>query len=119
MHLPIDMNVAETVLKDFATRRPQNITIEQIISHVCKYYSLQTDDLIGKKRPKNIALPRQIAMYLCRRITDASLPKIGLSFGGRDHTTVIHAYEKIEKMRKEDRSFDSLMEQLEGQIRSF
>ena len=118
MHLPIDMNVTETVLKDFATRRRQNITIEKIISHVCKYYSLQTDDLIGKKRPKNIALPRQIAMYLCRRITDASLPKIGLSFGGRDHTTVIHAYEKIEKMRKEDRSFDNLMEQLEEQIRS-
>jgi chromosomal replication initiator protein DnaA len=118
MHLPIDMNVTETVLKDFATRRRQNITIEKIISHVCKYYSLQTDDLTGKKRPKNIALPRQIAMYLCRRITDASLPKIGLSFGGRDHTTVIHAYEKIEKMRKEDKSFDSLMEQLEEQIRS-
>jgi chromosomal replication initiator protein len=118
MHLPIDMNVTETVLKDFATRRRQNITIEKIISHVCKYYNLQTDDLIGKKRPKNIALPRQIAMYLCRRITDASLPKIGFSFGGRDHTTVIHAYEKIEKMRKEDRSFDSLMEQLEEQIRS-
>lgn len=118
MHLPIDMKVTETVLKDFATRTRQNITIEKIISHICKYYSLQTDDLIGKKRPKNIALPRQIAMYLCRRMTDASLPKIGLSFGGRDHTTVIHAYEKIEKMRKEDRSFDSLMEQFEEQIRS-
>ena len=118
MHLPIDMKVTETVLKDFATRTRQNITIEKIISHICKYYSLQTDDLIGKKRPKNIALPRQIAMYLCRRMTDSSLPKIGLSFGGRDHTTVIHAYEKIEKMRKEDRSFDSLMEQFEEQIRS-
>ncbi len=118
MHLPIDMKVTETVLKDFATRTRQNITIEKIIGHICKYYSLQTDDLIGKKRPKNIALPRQIAMYLCRRMTDASLPKIGLSFGGRDHTTVIHAYEKIEKMRKEDRSFDSLMEQFEEQIRS-
>ena len=73
---------------------------------------------IGKKRPKNIVLPRQIAMYLCRKMTDASLPKIGLSFGGRDHTTVIHAYEKIEKMRKEDRSFNSLMEKFEEQIRS-
>ncbi len=118
MHLPIDMKVTETVLKDFVTRTRQNITIEKIINHICKYYSLQTDDLIGKKRPKNIALPRQIAMYLCRRMTDSSLPKIGLSFGGRDHTTVIHAYEKIEKMRKEDRSFDSLMEQFEEQIRS-
>ena len=118
MHLPIDMKVTETVLKDFATRTRQNVTIEKIISHICNYYNLQTDDLIGKKRPKNIALPRQIAMYLCRRMTDASLPKIGLSFGGRDHTTVIHAYEKIEKMRKEDRNFDDLMEQFEKQIRS-
>ena len=118
MHLPIDMKVTETVLRDFATNTRQNITIEKIINHVCKFYSLQTDELIGKKRPKNIVLPRQIAMYLCRKMTDASLPKIGLSFGGRDHTTVIHAYEKIEKMRKEDRSFNSLMEKFEEQIRS-
>ena len=118
MHLPIDMKVTETVLKDFATRTHQNITIEKIISHICKYYNLQNDDLIGKKRPKNIALPRQIAMYLSRKMTDASLPKIGLSFGGRDHTTVIHAYEKVEKMRKEDRSFDNLLQQFEEQIRS-
>ncbi|MBO6055411.1 MAG: chromosomal replication initiator protein DnaA [Alphaproteobacteria bacterium] len=118
MHLPIDMKVTETVLKDFATRTHQNITIEKIIGHICKYYNLQKEDLIGKKRPKNIALPRQIAMYLCRRMTDASLPKVGLSFGGRDHTTVIHAYEKVEKMRKEDRSFDNLLQQFEEQIRS-
>ena len=118
MHLPIDMKVTETVLLDFATRTRQNITIEKIIGHICKYYNLQTDDLIGKKRPKNIALPRQIAMYLCRRMTDASLPKIGLSFGGRDHTTVIHAFEKVDKMRKEDRSFDNLIQQFEEQIRS-
>ena len=118
MHLPIDMKVTETVLKDFAINTRQNITIEKIINHVCKFYGLQIDDLIGKKRPKNIAMPRQIAMYLCRIMTDASLPKIGLSFGGRDHTTVIHAYEKILKMRKEDRSFDNLLQQFEEQIRS-
>ena len=118
MHLPIDMKVTETVLKDFAIHSIQNITIEKIISHICNYYKLQNDDLIGKKRPKNIALPRQIAMYLSRKMTDASLPKIGLSFGGRDHSTVIHAYEKIEKMRKEDRSFDNLLQQFEEQIRS-
>ena len=118
MHIPIDMKMTETVLKDFATHTRQNVTIEKIISHICKFYNLQIDDLIGKKRPKNIAMPRQIAMYLCRRMTDASLPKIGFSFGGRDHTTVIHAFEKIDKMRKEDRSFDNLMQQFEEQIRS-
>ena len=118
MHLPIDIKVTETVLKDFAINTRQNITLEKITSHICKYYGLQSDDLIGKKRPKNIVMPRQIAMYLCRIMTDASLPKIGLYFGGRDHTTVIHAYEKIDKIRKEDRSFDSLMQQFEEQIRS-
>jgi len=118
MHLPIDMKVTEKVLKDFAINTRQNITLEKITSHICKFYGLQNDDLIGKKRPKNIAQPRQIAMYLCRIMTDSSLPKIGLYFGGRDHTTVIHAFEKIDKMRKEDRSFDSLMQQFEEQIRS-
>ena len=118
MHLPIDMKVTETVLKDFAINTRQNITLEKITNHICKFYGLQNDDLIGKKRPKNIAQPRQIAMYLCRIMTDSSLPKIGLYFGGRDHTTVIHAYEKIDKMRKEDKSFDSLMQQFEEQIRS-
>ncbi|MER2139284.1 MAG: chromosomal replication initiator protein DnaA, partial [Succiniclasticum sp.] len=118
MHLPIDMKVTETVLKDFAINTRQNITLEKITNHICKFYGLQNDDLIGKKRPKNIAQPRQIAMYLCRIMTDSSLPKIGLYFGGRDHTTVIHAYEKIDKMRKEDKSFDNLMHQFEEQIRS-
>ena len=118
MHLPIDMKVTETVLKDFAINTRQNITLQKITNHICKFYGLQNDDLIGKKRPKNIAQPRQIAMYLCRIMTDSSLPKIGLYFGGRDHTTVIHAYEKIDKMRKEDKSFDNLMQQFEEQIRS-
>lgn len=118
MHLPIDLKVTETVLKDFAINTRQNITLEKITNHICRFYGLQNDELIGKKRPKNIAQPRQIAMYLCRIMTDSSLPKIGLYFGGRDHTTVIHAYEKIDKMRKEDRSFDSLMQQFEEQIRS-
>ena len=118
MHLPIDMKVTETVLKDFATRTHQNITIEKIISHICKYYNLQKEDLIGKKRPKNIAMPRQIAMYLCRTLTDSSLPKIGQYFGGRDHTTVIHACEKIDKLRKEDKSFDNQIQQFEEKIRS-
>ena len=118
MHLPIDMKITETVLRDFATHTRQNITIEKIINCICSDYNLQTDDIIGKKRPKNIAMARQLAMYLCRRMTDASLPKIGLAFGGRDHTTVIHACEKIDKMRKEDRSFDENLQKYEEKIRS-
>ena len=63
-------------------------------------------------------MPRQIAMYLCRTLTDSSLPKIGQYFGGRDHTTVIHACEKIDKLRKEDKSFDNQIQQFEEKIRS-
>jgi chromosomal replication initiator protein len=62
---------------------------------VASYFSLRTEDFKSKRRTRNVAYPRQIAMYLARKLTDLSLPKIGDEFGGRDHTTVIHAYEKI------------------------
>lgn len=118
MHLPIDMKVTAKILEDFGSHTRQNITIENITNHICNFFNLQNEDLIGKKRPKNIAMPRQIAMYLCRKLTDSSLPKIGQYFGGRDHTTVIHACEKIEKLRKEDKSFDNQIQQFEEKIRS-
>jgi chromosomal replication initiator protein len=118
MHMPIDMKVTAKILEDFGSHTRQNITIENITNHICNFYNLQKEDLIGKKRPKNIAMPRQIAMYLCRTLTDSSLPKIGQYFGGRDHTTVIHACEKIDKLRKEDKSFDNQIQQFEEKIRS-
>lgn len=118
MHLPIDMKMTATVLESFGSHTRQNITIENIIKYICTVYGLQEDDILGKKRPKNIALARQVAMYLCRKMTDASLPKIGSSFGGRDHTTVIHACEKIEKMKNEDKGFEAQLQQFEEKIRS-
>ena len=77
MHLPIDMKVTAKILEDFGSHTRQNITIENITNHICNFFNLQNEVLIGKKRPKNIAMPRQIAMYLCRKLTDSSLPKIG------------------------------------------
>lgn len=71
------------------------MTIPLIQNKVAKYYHITIADLKGKKRVKQIVVPRQIAMYLSRELTDASLPKIGDEFGGKDHTTVIHAHEKI------------------------
>ncbi len=118
MHMPIDMKVTAKILEDFGSHTRQNITIDNITNHICNFFNLQKEDLIGKKRPKNIAMPRQIAMYLCRTLTDSSLPKIGQYFGGRDHTTVIHACEKIDKLRKEDKSFDNQIQQFEEKIRS-
>ncbi|KAF1302645.1 MULTISPECIES: chromosomal replication initiator protein DnaA [Enterococcus] len=78
------------------------VSILQIQEEVAKYYHIQLKDLKGKKRVKTIVVPRQIAMYLSRELTDHSLPKIGAEFGGKDHTTVIHAHEKIEKLVASD-----------------
>ena len=118
MNMPINREMTLKILDEFSVQTINNVTIDKIIDYVCKIYNMQYDDIIGKKRPKNIAMARQVAMYLCRKITDASLPKIGQAFGGRDYTTVIHAYEKIEKMRKEDKSFESQLQQYEEKIRS-
>jgi chromosomal replication initiator protein len=92
----LDVTVADEALKDIiSNHRPKKITPELIQKVVSEYYQLKVDDLKSKKRNRPIAYPRQIAMYLCREMTDLSLPKIGDLFGGRDHTTVIHACDKI------------------------
>ena len=93
------------------------ITIEKIIDYICRTYKLKLEDILSHKRSKDIAEPRQIAMYLCRDLTDISLPRIGNKFG-RDHTTVIHACEKITKLRKEDKNFNSQLEKYEQEIRN-
>lgn len=78
------------------------LSIPQIQEEVARYYHVQVKDLKGKKRVKTIVVPRQVAMYLARELTDSSLPKIGAEFGGKDHTTVIHAHEKIEQLIHDD-----------------
>ena len=78
------------------------VSILQIQEEVAKYYHIHVNDLKGKKRVKGIVVPRQIAMYLSRELTDSSLPKIGGEFGGKDHTTVIHAHEKIQHLVETD-----------------
>jgi chromosomal replication initiator protein len=92
----LDVAVADEALKDIiSNHRPKKITPELIQKVVADYYQLKVEDLKSKKRNRPIVYPRQIAMYLCRDMTDLSLPKIGELFGGRDHTTVIHACDKI------------------------
>jgi len=116
MNIPIDMKLTDEVLDEFVPQTVHHVTIESITNHICKFYNVELNDLIGKKRSKHINMPRQIAMYLCRKMTDESFLKIGMFFGGRNHTTVIHACEKVEKMREEDKSFDKLMQQHEGKV---
>ncbi|GFR35084.1 chromosomal replication initiator protein DnaA [Thermobrachium celere] len=100
----ISVELATDVLKDIiSNKNNKQITVELIQDVVASYYNLRIEDFKSKRRTKNVAYPRQIAMYLARKLTDLSLPKIGEEFGGRDHTTVIHAYEKIsEDLEKDD-----------------
>ncbi|TCO78060.1 chromosomal replication initiator protein DnaA [Marinisporobacter balticus] len=94
----VTIDLASEALKDiFASSKPKQITVSLIKEVVSEHFCIKIDDFNSKRRPRSIAFPRQIAMYLCRELTDLSLPKIGDEFGGRDHTTVIHAYEKISK----------------------
>lgn len=109
----ITVDLATEALKDIiSNKQSKNITIETIQDVVSSYYNLRVEDLKSQRRTRNIAYPRQIAMYLSRKLTDLSLPKIGEEFGGRDHTTVIHAYEKISESLKNDESTQNTINDL-------
>lgn len=101
----ITVELASEALKDIISKKQgKHITIEIIQDIVSSYFNLRIEDLKSQRRTRNVAYPRQIAMYLSRKLTDMSLPKIGEEFGGRDHTTVIHAYEKISEKLNSDES---------------
>ena len=91
--------------------------LERIQEIVCERFSVTMDQLTGDRRSQNIVYPRQVAMYLSRELTDSSLPKIGKEFGGRDHTTVIHATSKIARKIREDRSVYNLVQELTARIK--
>lgn len=116
---PIDLALAEHVLKDILpSNKPKSVSVMDILQVVGNYFSVKIEDFKSKKRTKEIAYARQVAMYLCRELTDFSLPKIGEEFGGRDHTTVIHACEKISRDIQKDPQFASLIENLKKKILS-
>ena len=99
----IDVNLAREALVDLKlVQKNRGLQISKIQEVVANYFQTSTAELKGKKRVRQIVVPRQIAMYLSRELTDASLPKIGQEFGGKDHTTVMHAYDKIDKQMKLD-----------------
>ncbi|HEY8417548.1 MAG TPA: chromosomal replication initiator protein DnaA [Limnochordales bacterium] len=114
---PITVELAAEALKDLlAAQHPQPISIATVQQCVARYFGLRPADLIGKTRSRNVAFPRQIAMYLARILTDASLPAIGEEFGGRDHTTVLHACEKIKAQLATDPSLAATLKELQAQI---
>lgn len=115
----IDAALAADALKDIIpSSKPKVITINAIQELVGEKYNIKLEDFVAKKRTRSIAFPRQIAMYLSRQLTDFSLPKIGEEFGGRDHTTVIHAHEKISKMIENDTLLDKDIEEIKEQLKN-
>ena len=110
--------LAQDVLKDvFPQGEVAQVSIESIQGAVSERFGLPINELLSEKRSQNIVFPRQVAMYLSRELTDSSLPKIGREFGGRDHTTVIHATSKIARMIKADRSVYNLVQELTARIK--
>lgn len=111
------VDLAAEALKDVVSEnKVKTITIPDIQRTVGEYFNLRIEDFKAKKRTKSVAYPRQIAMYLSRELTDSSLPKIGGEFGGRDHTTVIHAHDKIHKELESDVSLQQTIEMLKEKI---
>jgi chromosomal replication initiator protein len=115
---PLTADLAQDVLKDvFPQGEGTQISIERIQELVCDRFGVTMAELTGDRRSQNIVYPRQVAMYLARELTDSSLPKIGKEFGGRDHTTVIHATSKIARLIREDRSVYNLVQELTARVR--
>lgn len=113
----IDLNLTKECLQNLITpNEPIIITGERIQEKVAEFYRMRVDDFKAKKRTKNIAYPRQIAMYLCRELTDMSLPKIGELFGGRDHTTVLHACDKISEELKNDQTLQITINKIKNSL---
>ena len=113
MHKPITVETAQKVLSDMGNDiKTRTITYEGIIKVVADHYNVKQDELFNKKRTQNIAFPRQVAMYLCRELADLSYPRIGELFGGRDHTTVIHAYEKISNFKNSNLAFQNELQEI-------
>jgi chromosomal replication initiator protein len=105
----ISLQLAQDVLRYVGDQDARAITLESIQKFVSEYYQLKTGELKSRNNSKSVAMPRQIAMYLCKTLTNASLPEIGRSFGGKHHSTVIHSIRKVEELRKTSADFNNLM----------
>jgi chromosomal replication initiator protein len=98
----ITLDMAQECLADILRASERKVTIDEIIRKVAEHYTLRMSDMLSARRARSVARPRQVAMYLAKTLTSRSLPEIGRRFGGRDHTTVIHAVRKIEELKKTD-----------------
>ncbi|MDH5798927.1 MAG: chromosomal replication initiator protein DnaA, partial [Paracoccaceae bacterium] len=114
----ISLETTQEVLQDLLRANDRRVTIEEIQKRVAAHFNIRTSDMHSARRARSVARPRQVAMYLAKQLTSRSLPEIGRKFGGRDHTTVMHAVRKVEELREHDRAFaedvDLLRRMLEG-----
>jgi chromosomal replication initiator protein len=108
----LSVELAQEVLRNVLDHDEKAITIENIQKFVADYYQLKLAELKSRNNSKSVAMPRQVAMYLCKTLTHASLPEIGRSFGGKHHSTVIHSIKKVEELRKKDQAFNSVITNL-------
>ena len=115
-HSPITIELAEKIINEFKAANEKVISSDFIKETVSKYFNIEKEALSSDKRSNDIAFPRQIAMYLCRSVANMSFPKIGEDFGNRDHSTVMHAYRKIEKEIKEKTSTKLIVESVKNII---
>lgn len=118
MNKELTLQLANEMLKEYLKEGPVKISIDIIQKKVADYFNVGLADMKARKRTKQLAYPRQVAMYLTRRLTDYSLPEIGDYFGGKDHTTVLHAFKKIDGSIKKDENLKHLIEKLIADIKS-
>jgi chromosomal replication initiator protein len=113
----LTLSLAQEVLRDILDHDARAITIDMIQKFVADYYQLKLTELKSRNNSKSVAMPRQVAMYLCKSLTNASLPEIGRSFGGKHHSTVIHSIKRIDHLRQGDSSFNTVINNLLGSFR--
>ena len=118
MGAQISVALVKEVLKDMFLEEEIKVGIDLIQKRVAEYFSIRLSDLKGRKRNRAISYPRQVAVYLARELTSYSLPELGEFFGGRDHTTILHAYEKISKEVKNNKSVKDLINRLVSEVKS-
>lgn len=117
---PVTLEIAQQQLRDvFGAPKQNNVTIETIQKVVAEYFNLSSSDIKGKKRTKAVSFPRQLAMYIAREITEYSTTELGMEFGGRDHTTVMHGCQKIEERLKAEPSLESTIQKLNKMIKDY
>jgi chromosomal replication initiator protein len=112
----ISLEMAKEVLKDILIEKNRELTVDEILKHVSNHFNIKVSDIKSAKRLKAVVLPRQIAMYLSRQLTSASYPEIGDRFGGKDHSTIIHAIRKIDKLMEDDYQLRSTVDSLKNAL---